>query len=162
VYLDFKMNPNNVNQSVMLTPDEQSLKSFLNDIQPNALFNVLNQTLDISSLLNNCQDESRTTEEPFLASLEVLRTNMATDIDSNKSSELCESSESSNDESAKNKVAKRPVGNKTNRKKPDAHLNRIKVNEYKFIVDKHKRRTCKSKRVRGLVEKVIIICFLNL
>ena len=91
------MNPNNVNQSVMSTPDEQSLKSLLNDIQPHALFNVLNQTLDISSLLNNCQDESRTTEEPFLASLEVFRTNMATDIDLNKSSELCESSESSDD-----------------------------------------------------------------
>ena len=74
------MNPNNVNQSVMLTPDEQSLKSLLNDIQPHALFNVLNQTLGISYLLNNCQDESRTTE-PFLASLEVFRTNMATDID---------------------------------------------------------------------------------
>ena len=78
------MNPNNVNQSVMLTPDEQPLKSLLNDIQPHALFNVLNQTLDISSLLNNCQ------EEPFLASLEVFRTNMATDIDLNISTELCE------------------------------------------------------------------------
>jgi hypothetical protein len=56
----------------------------------------------------------------------------------------------SDDEAIEQKKSKK-------RRLPKPNLTRLKVDQYEYLSDDHKRRQCKSKRLPGLFEKAFIV-----
>ena len=82
------MNSNIFNQSSMQTPNEEALKAIINSMQPKALLNILNQSLDLSTLLNDVGNGTANYDQDVnqvdkLAN-HVLRTNSTIDFIANK------------------------------------------------------------------------------